>query len=169
MRLLPVPILVGLVLLGSAASVSAQSEMAATLSGNNEVPMVNTIGFGSTTFDVNVSGGVIGVNYELVVNNVTDAFMAHIHCGMPGENGPVMAFLAGPTPGTGAQDLNGVWVRAKLTEKSITSTTTACGVTLFDMITAMASGRMYVNVHTRANAGGEIRGQISLVAPFTIP
>jgi hypothetical protein len=33
----------------------------------------------------------------------------------------------------------------------------------------MVSGRAYVNVHTRLNTGGEIRGQISAVAPFTIP
>jgi hypothetical protein len=132
MRLLRVPVLVGLVLLGSTASLSAQSEFTATLSGNNEMPVVNTLGFGTATFDANVSGGVLGVNYELVVYNVTDAFMGHIHCGFANENGPVMAYLAGQTPAPGAHDLNGLWVKAKLTERSIIPGT-PCGNTLFEL------------------------------------
>ena len=65
--------------------------------------------------------------------------------GFANENGPVTAYLAAQTP------------------------TTPCGTTLFDLIIAMVNGRAYVNVHTRQNTGGEIRGQISAVAPFTIP
>lgn len=65
-------------------------------------------------------------------------------------------------------DVNGVWVKPKVTEKSIVRGT-PCGDTLTDLIIAMINGKTYANIHTWANAGGEIRGQIQLVAPFTIP
>jgi hypothetical protein len=170
MRLLRVLILLSLVLFGSAVSALAQSEFSATLSGSSEIPPVAGIGFGSATFDVNISGGVLGMDYELRGVNVGDAFMAHIHCGSATENGPVVLFLAG-TPGgppTSGYDLNGTWVRAKVKESSIIAGS-PCGATLVELLTAMAQGRTYVNIHTRDNPGGEVRGQIQLVAPFTIP
>jgi hypothetical protein len=152
------------------AIVHAQSEFAAALSGANEVPPVGTIAFGSASFDVNLSANVLGIDYELTVHNITDAFMGHIHCGMAGENGPVMVWLAGtpPAPPGAGYDLNGVWVRAKVKESAIVPGST-CGNTLVDLLVAMINGRTYVNVHTRANGGGEIRGQIQLVAGFTVP
>ena len=169
MKRVLVPLLVTLVLVGRAGPASAQSEFSATLSGANELPApIAGIGFGSAIFDVNVSGSVLGIDYELNVVNVTDAFMGHIHCGMAQENGPVMAWLGGQAPAPTGWDLNGLWVKAKLTERSIVRGT-PCGDTLADLIIAMATGRAYVNVHTRANTGGEIRGQIQFVGPFTIP
>ena len=170
MKLVLVPFLVTVALVGSAMSVSAQSELSATLSGANEVPAVATIGFGSATFDVNLSGGVLGLSFELNVVNVIDAHMGHIHCGMPGENGPVVIWLAGQpaAPATAGYDLNGLWVKAKVTESSVVKGT-PCGDTLIDVIIAMANGRTYANVHTRAHPGGEIRGQIQPVGPFTSP
>jgi hypothetical protein len=94
---------------------------------------------------VNISAGVLGLDFELRGVNVGDAFMGHIHCGSPTENGPVVVWLAGDPPSNTAYS------------------------TLVELITAMAQGRTYVNIHTRANPGGEVRGQIQLVAPFTIP
>lgn len=167
MRLLLLPLALVAIVFGNAVSVSAQSEFSANLSGANEVPAVNTLGFGSATFDVNFSANAFGINYELTVVNVTDAFMGHIHCGLPGENGPIMVWLAGQpaAPPNAGYDLNGLWVKARLTEKAIIPGT-PCGDTLFDLIIAMANGRAYVNVHTRGNPAGEIRGQIQFVAPF---
>jgi hypothetical protein len=170
MRLLCVSVVVVAALAGNPIPAFAQSEFSARLSGANEVPAVNTIGFGSATFDVNLSANVVGINFELTGVNVTDAFMAHIHCGAVGQNGPVMVFLAGtpPAPPTAGYDLNGSWVRAKVKESSIIQGT-PCGNTLLDLIIAMVNGQTYVNIHTRANPGGEVRGQIQMVAPFTVP
>jgi hypothetical protein len=159
------------VFLAHAGPASAQSEFSATLNGANERPTpVASAGFGSATFDVNVSGNVVGISYELNVSNVTDAFVAHIHCGTAEESGPLLVFLAGSPsspPGAG-YDLNGLWVKAKFTERAIIPGT-SCGNTFGDLLTAMITGRTYVNVHTRANTGGEIRGQINLVAPLSVP
>jgi len=169
MRLLRVSILVSLVLMRGATSVYAQSEFSARLSGANEVPAVATLGFGSATLDFNASAGVLGINFELIGVNLTDAFMAHIHCGMAGQNGPIIVWLAGApsSPPTAGYDLNGSWVRAKVKETSIIPSN--CGTTLTDLIVAMVNGNTYVNIHTRANPGGEVRGQIQIVAPITLP
>lgn len=40
---------------------------------------------------------------------------------------------------------------------------------LIDLIGVMATGNTYVNIHTTAHGGGEIRGQVKLVAGFSIP
>jgi predicted lipoprotein with Yx(FWY)xxD motif len=67
------------------------------------------------------------------------ASAAHIHIGAPGKAGPVAIPLCGPcTSGSRGE----IKLNAK-TEK------------------ALASGGAYVNVHTKANPGGEIRGQIA--------
>ena len=97
------------VLLGGTATVSAQSEFAATLSGNQEVPVVTTSAFGSVTFDTNFSENTLGVNFQLSATNLKQAFMAHIHCAPEGANGPIVVWLAGKPsdPLNAAYNLNG--------------------------------------------------------------
>ena len=170
MRRLLAVVGVAAVMLGSPAAADAQSEFTSFLNGASEVPANAEIGFGTATFDLEFSGSVVGLVYELSVFNVTQAFMAHIHCGAAGVNGPVVAWLAGPpaAPPTAGYSLNGIWTRAKMTEANIIPGT-ACGDTLLDVILAMLEGRTYVNVHTRPLPGGVIRGQILAVAPFTVP
>jgi uncharacterized cupredoxin-like copper-binding protein len=66
------------------------------------------------------------------------AISAHVHLGQRGKAGPVMVPLCAPcsSPKSGT---------AKLTQAQVT---------------ASKNGRTYVNVHTKKNANGEIRGQI---------
>jgi len=170
MRLARVLSLVAVVLFGTVGSAHAQSEFLANLSGTNEVPAVATGGFGSAVLDVNVAGGTVGITFELTGVNLTDAFMGHIHCGAAGQNGPVIVWLAGQPAGppTSGYNLNGIWVRATVTEKSIIASPN-CGSTIGDLLQAMVAGNTYVNIHTRANPGGEIRGQIQIVGPLVLP
>ena len=174
-RMLLVPVAIAVMLFGGASAAQAQSEFRATLSGANEVPAVASIGFGLATFDVNFSRSVLGIDFKLNVFNLGDAHMGHIHCGPVGANGPIIAWLAGvpsAPAGTASWELNGQWASARLTQASVVSGV-VCGTTtintLIDLITHMATGNTYVNVHTRTNGGGEIRGQIAVVAPFTVP
>lgn len=157
-------------LFGNSTTAAAQTEFRAILAGANEVPAVASPGFGMATLDVNFSKSVLGIDFKLSVFNITEAFMAHIHCGPAGQNGPVVAWLAGQpaAPAAAGYDLNGMWVTAKLTASGVIAGT-PCGTTLTDLITAMASGQTYVNVHTRSNPGGEIRGQITTVAAISVP
>jgi hypothetical protein len=73
------------------------------------------------------------------------ATAAHIHIGQRGRPGPVAVALCGPCR-------NGARGTANLTAA---------------VLTALETGRAYVNVHTARNAPGEIRGQIRAV-PLTL-
>jgi hypothetical protein len=66
--------------------------------------------------------------------------MAHIHEAPMGQNGPVIVPLA--------KTADNVWsvpAGAKLTDAQLQS---------------LKSGNLYINVHSVANKGGEIRGQL---------
>ena len=165
------------VLLGSVAAAHAQSEFAATLTGDQEVPPLTTAAFGSATFDVNFSESTLGMNYTLSATNLKQAFMAHIHCAPEGVNGPIVMQLAGTAPGNRAFNLNGPWIgSAEVTDGNVVPQMCANATggmvavsTLVQLLTLMAQGLTYVNIHTTPNPGGEIRGQIELVGPVTIP
>ena len=111
-----------------------------SLSGSQEVPAVDTMAMGSgyALFDTTNN------NVSLVaVTTIENATMAHIHTGFAGENGDVLVGLVE------SESTAGVW----MTDGSIA----------LDEATAtqLLAGGHYVNVHTAANTGGEIRGQIT--------
>ena len=124
----------------------------AHLSGENEVPPVETNAQGQANFQLNKAGDEL--DYKLIVANIDDVVAAHIHCAPVGQNGPVgvTLFSGGPTSDNGI-----------LAEETITAPDdgNGCGwETLADVVEAMRSGDTYVNVHTVAHPPGEIRGQI---------
>lgn len=128
----------------------------AELTGEAEVPPVETEASGRATFRVNKNGTEI--KFRLRLRNIDNALAvagAHIHCAPAGENGPVAAFLAGPVNG----GLEGrVDIRATLTEQNVIAT--KCGETLSELIDSMRAGVTYVNVHSGDVPSGELRGQI---------
>jgi hypothetical protein len=122
------------------------------LSGDEEVPPVETDAQGQAKFQVNETNDEL--HFKLIVANIDDVVAAHIHCASAGTNGPVgvTLFAGGPTsdPGT-------------LAEGTITEPDggNGCGWgSLADVVEAMEAGNTYVNVHTVAHPPGEIRGQI---------
>ena len=108
-----------------------------TLSGAEEVPPVSTAASGGGTITVkgdhSVSGGV--------TTKGLSGIAAHIHVGARGQNGPVIVPLAKGADGSTWSFASG----AKLTDAQYE---------------AYKAGNLYVNVHTAAHRGGEIRGQI---------
>ncbi|GAP63268.1 hypothetical protein ARMA_1691 [Ardenticatena maritima] len=125
----------------------------ANLRGANEVPPVSTDTLGRARF--RLSQDETSLRYRVLVRDLVDGTAAHIHCGAPGVNGPVGAtlFSGGPVSIT-----FGVLTQGILTAPDPGN---GCGwLTLADMVAAMRAGDTYVNVHTLANPGGEIRGQI---------
>ena len=132
-----------------AASLSEGAEphtrFRAALSGANEVSPVTTDATGTATFTLVGST----LTWRIDVADIDSAFGAHIHKGAPGENGGVMVGLfAGPDTSIGA--------RSTLTEGS--------AQVADSVVELMRTGRAYVNVHTRAHPGGEIRGPVDLVS-----
>ena len=105
------------------------------LSGADEVPPVQTSGSGSGTIRVGSDGSVSGS----VTTTGVQGTMAHIHQGAKGENGPVII------PLTKNGDTYTVPAGAKLNDAQMK---------------AFKEGRLYVNVHTARNKGGEVRGQL---------
>jgi len=123
-------------LLGIHQSIAVTPEGALTLSGNEEVPSVKTGASGSGSINIgadkSVSGGV-------TTTGIT-ATAAHIHTGAKGTNGPVII---------------------PLTKKGDSEWTVPPGTRLTDdQYASFKAGNLYVNVHSAANPGGEIRAQL---------
>ena len=78
-----------------APTASAQpSVFRAVLSGRDEVPITDSLARGVATFRVNEDETEL--TYRLVLANIQDVTMAHIHVGGPADLGPVVVFLLHP-------------------------------------------------------------------------
>lgn len=131
----------------------------AHLSGDQEVPPAETNATGQTNFKLSKDG--TSLEYKLIVANIENVRMAHIHVAPAGENGGVVVWLYPDAPP--AQVIEG-WTNGILAEGTITSEDLVGALedaTLQDLIDLLTAGQAYVNVHTDQYPGGEIRGQIS--------
>jgi len=143
----------------AAAPLAAQN-FRATLDGYQEVPAVSTPGKGAFRATLNPDSTTLA--YELEYSGLrAGATMAHVHFGREGTNGGVLFWLCGgdgkPTcPGVGGT-VSGTIVAGDI--KAIAGQGIAAG-DLAAALAAMRAGATYVNVHTSAFPGGEIRGQI---------
>ena len=109
--------------------------MKVSLSGAEEVPAVKTGAKGSGSFRVKSDGTITGS----VTTEGIQGTMAHIHRGAKGQNGPVIS------PLVKKGDTYSVPEGKKLTEAQMTE---------------LKDGDLYVNVHSNAHKGGEIRAQL---------
>jgi hypothetical protein len=124
------------------------------LSGNEEVPPVQTDAKGSAEF---TAPHFDNIGYSVNVSNIDKVTMAHIHSGKIGENGPIVVTLfKTETPST--EPINGNLVSGNITNAKLEGP--MAGKTLIDLTKSMELGETYVNVHTEENPNGEIRGQI---------
>jgi len=82
--------------------------------------------------------------------------LSHIHAGDANTAGPIMFGFPATTPPTSFTTLT------TLHTGTITPTSTFSGSFTWDsLLTRLNAGTAYVNVHTRRNQGGEIRGQLN--------
>jgi len=141
-------------------SAAADSHFRAHLSGAQEVPPVETLSRGQAIFRLSRDGNEL--HFKLIVANLHDVRMAHIHLAQAGENGPVVAWLypGGPPPVEIPGRFSGVLAEGTITAADLVGP--LAGMTLEDLADAMQAGDTYVNVHTTAYPGGEIRGQITV-------
>jgi hypothetical protein len=131
---------------------AAGEKFIATLTGQEEVPPVTTSASGTATFTVPADGK--SVHYIIKVKDLTDPTAAHVHAGEPGQEGPPVAMLLTKEK---SGKHTGVLVRGILREKDLVGNYKG---NIGGFITDMKSGKLYVNVHTKANPNGELRGQI---------
>lgn len=152
-RYLVVLTVLAALLLAGGALAAGPSNYKAQLSGDEEVPAVDTKAGGIALLSFNADG--TSLSYKIVVHSIVDVVAAHIHCAPVGVSGPVGVTLYSGAP-AGAE--NGILVTATITAPDPANT---CGwADLAAVQAAIENGEAYVNVHTVVNPGGEIRGQV---------
>lgn len=117
------------------AGVASADGVKVTLSGSQEVPPVTTSASGNGVITINPDKSVSG---SITTSGIA-ATAAHIHVGAAGKNGPVIVPLSKSGDGFS------VPAGAKLTDEQMKS---------------FKAGGLYVNVHSAAHPGGEIRAQL---------
>ena len=144
-------------LIPAAQAQAQKTRFTATLSGADQVPAVQSAAHGTATFRVSPSGK--SILYTVSVTGIDDPMMAHIHAGAAGTNGPPVVTLY-PTKAHPMKmgKVSGVLSSGVITAAQLTGPMK--GKTIADLVGAMQSGDTYVNVHTQAHMGGELRGQI---------
>jgi hypothetical protein len=151
-------LVVMLIIAGTVAANPEHGNFQAHLSGASEVPAVLTLARGQALFQVSADGS--SVSYKLIVANLHDTLQAHIHVGAEGANGPVVVFLypSAPPPQLIEGRFSGVLAEGTFTADDLRGP--LADMSLQALLDEMVAGNTYVNVHTVANTGGEIRGQI---------
>lgn len=155
-----------------ASAASAATIWNVTLSGDQEVPPVVTSRTGTATVELNDDQSLLTYTIDTfgfdiggikTPNDATDDITgAHIHAAPAGANGSVVFGIFSPqhdknnrfitiNGDTGLIQFRGVWDAADVLNGA---------QPLADQLTALLSGGLYLNVHTTAFPGGEIRGQI---------
>ncbi len=115
----------------------ADIQFVANLNGDQENPAVITPGFGLATFALSKHSGKLMI--RAVVTGLPGAITgAHLHRAAIGVNGPVILNLT--------DDLLGNSISKEVDPA--------------DFLTDLMAGNIYINIHTAANPGGEVRGQL---------
>ena len=132
---LSVALVFALVSFGSYPIIAMAADIKVKLTGAEEVPAVKSPGTGTGTITIGTDKTVSG---SVKTTGITGT-AAHIHEAATGKNGPVVIPLVKDG------DTYSVPPGAKLTDAQFAS---------------FKAGNLYVNVHTAANPGGELRGQL---------
>jgi hypothetical protein len=120
----------------------------AALNARQEVPrqaMKVAAANGSFVGTLTQTGSRRTITWKLVFSHLSGAArQAHIHYGKAGKAGPIAVTLCGPCK-------SGMHAMVRVPAK---------------LVRAIEAGRTYVNVHTKNNPNGEIRGQIKAVKGY---
>jgi hypothetical protein len=124
----------------------------AVLSPDNEVPprASGASGVARFTFDGTT------FTYIVLAANFNNYTMGHIHSGAAGVNGPVRVTLL-PVQTPALSITQGTLVESSFTAANVS------GIDFATLMEEMRAGTAYVNFHTTAYPGGEIRGQVRLL------
>jgi hypothetical protein len=156
-RTLAHALVIGILALGiSACDSDPQEKYVAELRASNEVPPNSSTAVGQVV--LLVSRDASYAEYSVEASGLTGGIRGgHFHRAAAGVNGPiVLSFFfnsdgtenRAPTPGTTDLEAN----------KAIARTITKAQLDL--ILPDLRAGNLYANIHTPANPGGEIRGQM---------
>jgi hypothetical protein len=129
---------------------------AAELRGSNEVPANSSMAYGSAFVTVDTANNTLA--WEVNTTGIASPTLSHIH----GPNGPagtndnvMVSFASSPAAFTGGRTKGQVSI-APLSAAAMTALLTT-------------PSNLYVNVHSLAFPGGEIRGQLVAANEYDIP
>ena len=126
----------------------------AALSGGNENPGVVTGSVGTATVSVNLATQVVTYRVE-VYNMPVGVTAGHFHVGAHGVNGPTVINFTVVANTSNDFAISGTASATDLTARA------AQGINSWeDFIQALLLNNIYANIHSTANPGGEIRGQV---------
>lgn len=129
----------------AAGNLYAQQALSISLKGSAEVPPVTTTASGNSQITVQPNRSISGT---IMTSGMTPT-MAHIHEGPPGRNGPPIITLTMNSDGSFA-----------VPDNTMLSDT---------QYASYLAGNLYINVHSKAFPGGEIRGQFPGAETATSP
>ncbi len=152
-----------------AAAEAAATAFVATLSGDQEVPLVNTPGTGEAkvVYDDVTNLLFVEASFSGLLGNTT---IAHIHCcALPGANAGVVTpvpsfpgFPAGVTSGSYSQTFD-LTQASSFNPAFITANGNSVASARQAFVNGLFGGQAYFNIHTSVFSGGEIRGQLAAV------
>jgi glucose/arabinose dehydrogenase len=136
--------------------------------GAEEVPPRTTTGTADLEM-MSIRNGQ-AIQFTLSVEGLSNVVAAHLHLGIPGQNGPVVVSLFAAPAGGGPA--SGVIAQGEITAADLEGP--LAGMSIASLINQIKLGRIYVNVHTNDGVGGidtgpgdfpngEVRGQVALV------
>ena len=146
------------------ASAHDGTKLRARMVPTQEVPVVSSLASGE--FEARIESDTM-ISFKMSYEGLEGGpiLFAHIHLGQRSVNGGVMAFLcnntaAGPQPRpcpAGPATVEGTIMPADILP--LATQQVAAGA-YEDFVRALRNGTAYVNLHTTASPGGEIRGQV---------
>ena len=164
------PLVASLVAAGAFAvggiALAGTTQYRADLRGSSEVPPVQTSG--EASFKLKLSEDGQSARYDLKIDEpLTDLFMAHLHMAPPGVNGGIVVWLFPspapvpfpPPPPAIPGEFDGRLASGVITVDDLVG---ALDNNWTGFVSALEAGNIYVNVHTLANPGGEVRDQFHL-------
>ncbi len=130
---------------GKSGTYIGSSNFSATINGTQA--STTSTGSGSGTFKLNALKTQF--TYSISVTGLADLTAAHFHNAAAGSNGGVVRALSFTTTDSVTWTASGTWTATE-TDQPLTAA----------LLTELEAGNIYVNVHTTAVPGGEIRGQV---------
>ena len=140
--------------LGAAVESASGRSFKAGLSGDEEVPPVQTQARGEVKFELTETADEL--TYRFMIEDIKNVTSAQIRQGRRGENGPpVMELFTEPKK----EDINGTLLAVGKIEPYLL-TGPLKGQSLRSLMQLMETGEVYINILTKEHPDGEIRGQI---------
>ena len=138
------------------ALAQGEQNFTANLVGHNEVPPTNTKATGTAEFTLSSDGR--SMEYEVTVKGIDNVTLAQIYQGKKSENGPVVVTLIRFKDLTPTGPVDGLLAEGNITADKLQGPLN--GKQISDLTKLIGENNAYINVHTKQNPEGEIRGQI---------